>query len=143
MKRICALDFGFRRIGWALSDMSQILVASSGAFEYHATENVIGVIQTLIKEKSVEKIVLGYPLNMQGEKTKQTESTIKFQQTLEKVISIPIELFDERLSSVQAGRNLHKMGIRTGHQKGKVDAMAASLILETWLQRKAFRSHRE
>ncbi len=91
----------------------------------------------------MEKIVLGYPLNMKGEKTKQTESTLKFQQILEKAISIPIELFDERFSSVQANRNLHEMGIRTGHEKWKVDAMAASLILETWLQKKAFQSNRE
>ena len=90
-------------------------------------------LEGLITENEVDKLVVGIPYNMKGEDTKQTLKVKEFISFLESNLLYDIELIDERLSSIEAEKTMHKMNIKTGHNKSDIDKIAASVILQEYL----------
>ena len=126
MGRILSIDYGEKRIGLALSDMDQKIAFE---FEIWSPKEFREKIADLVVEKEISEIVLGYPINMSGEKTKKTQEVLDFKEKLENLVSLPVELVDERLSS-QMATNVFGTG------KG-IDALAAQIILQHYIDKKS------
>ena len=132
MGRILGVDYGEIRIGLALSDDTKTI-----AFPYKTIKNknvnfLLNFLRKLNSEKSVESIVVGLPLGMDGRDTQQTKKVRIFSDSIG-ILGLPIFLQDERLTSVSAKKSLIKQNIKTGHNKEKIDEIAASILLQQFL----------
>ena len=133
MKRILGIDYGSVRIGLALSDLTQTIAKPFSTINYKNFDDLLIQLNQIIHLNEVDKLVIGVPYNMKGEDTKQTLKVKEFILYLESNLPYDIELVDERLSSVEAEKTMHKMNIKTGYNKGKIDKIAASIILQEYL----------
>ena len=133
MKRILGIDYGEVRVGLSLSDLTQTIANPFKTIMYKSVDNLLDQLKEIIAENEVEKLVVGVPYNMKGEDTKQTLKVKEFISFLESNLSYDIELIDERLSSIEAEKTMHKMNIKTGHNKSDIDKIAASVILQEYL----------
>ena len=127
-KSILALDVGDRRVGVALAD-SQIKIAVPYGY-LERSDKIIQQISELMLDHDINILVVGYPRNQSGEATKQTESVEQFAKKLAEVeIDADLVFQDESLSSVEAERRLGRV-----KDKGEIDAEAASIILQDYLE---------
>jgi len=133
LKRILGIDYGEVRVGLSLSDLTQTIAKPFKTIMYKNTDNLLNQLKEIIIENEVEKLVVGIPYNMKGEDTKQTLKVKEFISFLESNLSYNVELIDERLSSIEAEKTMHKMNIKTGHNKSDIDKIAASVILQEYL----------
>ena len=134
MNRALGIDYGDTRIGIAVSDPLKII--SKPLRTLKNNDNFLTELQNIIKEKNVDAIVVGYPIGMKGQVTKQTEKVDSFIELLAENINIKIVKVDERLSSVSASNSLIQQGIKTGHNKELIDDTSAAIILQEFLDRK-------
>ncbi len=132
--RILALDLGEKNIGVAVSDPLEITAQGVKVIRRSNMSKDLAHIRELVKEYSVEKIVLGYPLNMDGSAGEKARETLVFKEKLENVFSLPVVIWDERLTTVAAQRTLLAAGLRRSERKKVVDKVAAVLILESYMQ---------
>ena len=93
----------------------------------------ISKLRKLVLKNNIEKLVIGIPKTLKNTESIQTKIVIEFIQELQKNVDIPIETVDERLSSVSAQKSLVEQGIKTGHNKGKIDETAAAIFLQEYL----------
>ncbi len=133
MNRILAIDFGDVRVGLALSDLTCTISKPFKTINYINIGDLLNQIFEITKENKVNKIVVGIPYNMKGEDTKQTIKVREFVSELENKMDYKIDLIDERLTSSEAEKFMHQMNIKTGHNKDKIDKIAASIILQEYL----------
>ena len=140
MARILGIDYGERRIGLALSDPTGIIARPLLTLDQKEDSDWNSTLLAICREQEVGSIVVGYPLNMKGEKSPQTDKVDQFILLLKKITPLPVHTYDERLTSVAAKRELVRQGIKTGHDKGAVDQTAAALLLQDYLDWKALRS---
>ena len=133
MKRIIGIDYGEVRVGISLSDLTQTIAKPFRTISYKNLDDLLTQLKEIIIINEVDKLVVGVPYNMKGEDTKQTVKVKEFISFLESNLSYDIALIDERLSSIEAEKTMHKMNIKTGHNKGKIDKIAASVILQEYL----------
>ncbi len=133
MSRILGVDYGGRRIGLALSDPLWIIAKPFKVIDRKKTGDYLSAILEIAKENDVERIVVGVPLTLRGEHSQQTEIVNKFIEELFSVGKIRVIPIDERLSSVAAKLSLREQGVKTGHEKGRVDETAAAIILQEYL----------
>jgi len=131
--RILGLDYGRRRIGVAISDPLGLTAQPLETWKGLRWEEVTEKICTLIDPLGVERVILGFPLTLAGEKGKMAQEVQKFTTHLQKRISIPITLWDERLTSVQAGRIIHSLDKKPSRKKERVDLIASVLLLQNYL----------
>jgi putative Holliday junction resolvase len=124
MSRILALDFGEARCGCALSDPTGTLASPIGAVERPATRRGLARIADLAREHDVERVVVGLPLTLAGEEGQQARATRDFAARLAELVSVPVDLHDERLTTRQAER--------TGGG-ADADSRAAAHLLEAYL----------
>ena len=136
MNRILGLDYGERRIGVAISDPLGIIASPFLVIDRKITPDYLSELKHIIQIKDVNKLIVGLPLNLKGEDTKQTEKVKNFITELSLELELPVNTVDERLSSVSAEKELQKMGVKTGHEKGRVDETAAAIILQEYLDSK-------
>lgn len=134
--RIIGLDFGSKTVGVALSD--ELLITAQGIeIVRRKSENklrqTLARIEELIKEYNVEKIVLGFPKNMNNSEGERCEKTLEFKEMLERRTGLTVELWDERLTTVAADNLMMEAGIRRENRKEYVDQIAASFILQGYL----------
>jgi len=139
MSRFLALDYGEERVGVALSDESSNLASPQAAVPLKPFRKFIGSLKRIIRENEVVAIVVGIPRNMDGSYGPSAESAQDFANRLKETIAIPIECFDERLTTVQASRALHQGGRTAREQKGLIDSASAQIILQTYLDHLAFK----
>lgn len=128
--RILAVDPGERRVGLAVSDPLGIIAQGLPTFDRKSDGDVFARIATLVLEYEVVCVVVGYPTALSGRKTDATARAEAFMAELRRRVGVPVEPWDERLSSTEAGR------ILAGHVRGdkkKIDRMAAVLILQGYL----------
>ena len=133
--RIIALDVGERRIGVALSDPTGTLASPLTTIN-HASEGIqptLDAIVRLVQENEASEIVVGIPVSMSGREGPQARVIRDFVKRLAERTTVPIRRVDERLSSVQAERMLRDSGARPSRDKGKIDAAAAAIILQSYL----------
>ena len=134
--RIIGLDFGSKTVGVAVSD--ELLITAEGIeIVRRKSENklrqTLARIEELIKEYNVEKIVLGFPKNMNNSEGERCEKTLEFKEMLERRTGLTVELWDERLTTVAADNLMMEAGIRRENRKEYVDQIAASFILQGYL----------
>ena len=134
--RIIGLDFGSKTVGVAVSD--ELLITAQGIeIVRRKSENklrqTLARIEELIKEYNVEKIVLGFPKNMNNSEGERCEKTLEFKEMLEWRTGLTVELWDERLTTVAADNLMMEAGIRRENRKEYVDQIAASFIIQGYL----------
>ena len=134
--RIMGLDFGSKTVGVAISD-PLLLTAQGKEIIRRKEENKLrqtyARIEELAKEYEVERIVLGRPKHMNGTEGVRVELTEEFKANLERRSGLPVVFWDERLTTVAADKAMMEAGIRREHRKEYVDMIAATLILQGYL----------
>lgn len=131
--RIMAIDYGDARIGLAVSDPTGLICGEAWTMEEWNMERAARRICEEAEKRDVERFVLGLPKNMDGSEGPRAEKSHDFKSMLEAGGSIPVTLWDERRSSIEAHAILHAAGKRERAHRRTVDAVAASLILEGYL----------
>lgn len=134
--RVLGLDFGQKTIGVAVSDPFGWTAQGIEIIKRNQETNLkdsIARIGEIIKEYNVEKIVLGYPKNMNNTIGERGEKTEAFKKKLEKAFNLPVILWDERLSTVGAERTLLEADLSRKKRKNVIDKMAAVFILQGFL----------
>ena len=142
--RIMGLDFGSKTVGVAISD--ELLITAQGIEivrrkEENKLRQTLARIEELIVEYGVTEIVLGYPKNMNDTLGERVEKTQDFKEKLERRTGSPVALWDERLTTVAADRAMMEAGIRRENRKDYVDQIAASFILQGYLDLKKNKSN--
>ena len=137
--RIMGLDFGSKTVGVAISD-ALLLTAQGVEIIRRKDENklrqTLARIEELIVEYEVQEIVLGLPKHMNASEGVRVELTQEFKEKLERRTGLPVVFWDERLTTVAADRIMMEAGIRRENRKEHVDRIAASLILQGYLDRR-------
>lgn len=131
--RIMAVDYGDAHTGVALSDPTGFLAGSSTTIHIRKAEVVLEELAKLVKEYQVEELVMGFPRNMDGTEGPRAQLYREFAVQLEETTGLKVVLWDERRTTVDAHRILFESGKNAKKRKKTVDAVAASLILEGYL----------
>lgn len=137
--RILGLDLGDKTIGVAISDPLGWTAQGLEVIRRSTEEEDIKKLIDIVNKYQVELIVLGMPKNMNGTIGPQGEKVQQFSQTLENIIKLPVEFWDERLTTAAAERMLIGADVSRSKRKKVIDKMAAALILQGYLDRKASR----
>ncbi len=134
--RILGLDYGAKTVGVAVSDplglTAQGLEIIRRKQESHLRQTIARIVQ-LATEYQVDKIVLGFPKNMNNTLGERAEKTLEFQDRLQKRAGLPVILWDERLTTIEANRTLMECGVRRENRGKYVDELAAVFILQGYL----------
>ena len=136
MSRIMALDYGKKRTGVAVTDPLQIIANGLATVP---TSTVLDFVMNYVKEESVERIIVGYPKQMNNEDSENMKRIIPFVNLLRKRLPlIPVELYDERFTSVLAHRAILESGLRKKARQNKalVDEVSATIILQSYMESK-------
>jgi putative Holliday junction resolvase len=131
--RILALDLGKRRIGLALSDELGISAQGLDTLERTNIREDLARLAQLVVERDVALILIGNPLHMSGREGRQAEHAREFGARLKSVTGLPIEFWDERLTTVEAQRVLRESGISIEKRAKAVDRLAAVILLSSYL----------
>ncbi|MCR5785949.1 MAG: Holliday junction resolvase RuvX [Eubacterium sp.] len=136
--RVLGLDYGTKTVGVAISDPLGLTAQSlETIFRKNPTHlrSTLRRIEELVNEYEAEKIVLGFPMNMDQSKGERCRETEEFKNMLEKRLGISVELEDERLTTVAAEEILIESGVRRENRKAVIDKIAAQIILQQYLDR--------
>ena len=133
LSRILALDLGKKRIGLALSD--PLRITAQGMPNLVRTNNRadLEALGALIREHGVGLVLLGNPINMRGAEGRQSGWVRDFAKTIRSRLGVPVQLWDERLTSVEAGRVLRQSGISIEKRAAAVDRLSAVILLQSYL----------
>lgn len=135
--RVMAIDYGDARTGVAVSDAAGLLTGYTTVVPGRSPERVAEELARIAAERQADELVLGFPRNMDGTEGPRAELYRSFAALVEKKTGLPVRLWDERRTTIEAHQILHAAGKRERAHKKNVDAVAASLILEGYL---AFRA---
>lgn len=136
--RVLGIDLGTRRIGVAVSDPTGTLASPLPTLKRRAGKRVpLAALEGIVGEYGVKALVMGLPLTPDGEESEWTREVREAGDALARRTGLPIHYLDERFTSVQAERAIRGMGLpkKKREEKGRVDAAAAVLILQAWLDR--------
>lgn len=136
MERIMGLDVGDKTIGVAISDLLQMTAQGITTIKRESKEKDYSALEAIIKEYNIKKIVVGLPKNMNGTIGPQGEKTIKFAEKLKNKYKVEIIYEDERLTTMAAEKMLISGDVRRDKRKTVIDKVAATFILQTYLDRK-------
>ena len=137
MARIMGIDYGDARIGLAFSDITGFLVGEAFTLHEHNLDRAVDAIVAAAKERDVSEIVLGYPKNMNATVGVRGEKSEALAEILRDRTGLPVTLWDERQTTVAAHNILSQTGVRGKKRKNTVDAVAATLILQGYLDYKS------
>ncbi|MBN1887942.1 MAG: Holliday junction resolvase RuvX [Thermoflexales bacterium] len=136
MSRILALDVGEKRIGVAVSDELHILARPLKTLAHSSLAGDVSALAVLLAEYAVETLVVGFPCSLSGEEGPQALRVKRYARKLAAALPVPVVLWDERYSTIQAVQRLAEAGRRRRDargDKGQVDAAAAAIILQGYL----------
>ena len=146
-RRVLGLDYGTKTVGVAVSDPLEITAQPLETIERKSAgklRQTLARIEAIIEEygaagqqEKIEKIVLGYPKNMNNTEGDRCEATVSFKNDLERRTGLEVVLWDERLTTVEAERILMDSGVRRENRKTYIDKMAAAVILQNYLDSKS------
>ncbi len=134
MNRVLAVDYGRRRIGLAVSDELGITAQGIPTIRAAGRAKAVAAVAEVAAGWGVGEVVVGLPLNMDGTRGEMADAAETFAQGLREATGLPVSCWDERLTSRSAHRALQEMGERSRGRKGRVDRMAATLLLDTYLR---------
>ncbi len=132
--KIMAVDFGDARTGLAICDPTEFLASPVGVIEERNFERCIEKVGCAVKEHGAKEVVVGYPKNMNGTIGERAEKCDLFSKKLAEIVDVPVKLWDERNTTVSAHNYLNQTNTRGKKRKAVVDAVAATIILESYLQ---------
>jgi putative holliday junction resolvase len=135
--RILAVDFGSVRIGLAVSDALGLTAQGLTTLERTTNESDLTHIGRLAAEYAVSRVIVGHPISHCGEETRMSRRAARFADELRARLSVPVELWDERLTSLEADRVLRDAGAVRRRQPGVRDRVAAQILLQSYLDRRA------
>jgi putative holliday junction resolvase len=131
--RVLAIDHGTKRMGIALSDETATIAQPLEFIPAEPFANFLARLKQLLTEKQVDQILVGMPRNMDGSYGPAALKVQEFVAVLKETIAIPIKTWDERLTSAQANRMLIQAEVRRDKRKQRVDAAAAAILLQSYL----------
>lgn len=131
--RVLALDHGSKRVGVALSDALGVIAQPVGYWDAEPFSGFLTRLKAFLTEKEVALILVGMPRNMDGSYGPAALKVQEFMGVLRTAITVPLQAWDERLTSVQANRLLIEGGVRRNQRKEKVDSLAAAVLLQSYL----------
>ncbi len=131
--RVMAIDYGDARTGVAVSDEQGLLAGYTAVIRSRRPEAALDEIERLSRERGVDELVMGFPRNMDSTEGPRAARYREFAARLEERTGLPVRLWDERRTTVEAHAILHASGKRMKAHRENVDAVAASLILEGYL----------
>lgn len=134
LKRILALDYGKKRIGLAVTDGLGITAQGLDTLERTRVRDDIQQLAKLAHEREVELLLFGDPVHLSGEAGTASKGVREFADRLQRASGIPVSFWDERLTSFEAHEVLNEMGIPRDQRKGKVDRIAAVLLLRSYME---------
>ena len=140
--RVLGLDFGTERVGVAVSDELGIIAQPIEFIHWRPVAGFWERLRALHRDFSCEQILVGMPRNMDGSYGPAAEAVKQFIEQLRQEMDVPIQTWDERLSSVQANRVLLEANVSRRKRKGRIDKMAAAVILQSYLDSGQFRTSR-
>ena len=132
-QRILAIDFGTKRIGLAVSDALGITAQGLPTLQRTRIADDLQTLCDLVEEYSVGKVLVGNPISKSGSETSMSQLAVEFAQKLRKHLTCPVEMQDERLTSVVANQMLREAGLSIGKRQRAVDRVAAVLLLQSYL----------
>jgi putative Holliday junction resolvase len=131
--RILALDHGSKRIGVAVSDETKTIAQPLEYIPAEPFADFLVRLKQLLAEKEIDCVLIGLPRNMDGSYGPAAQKVQTFAGVLKTAITVPVKLWDERLTSSQANKILIQGGVRRDKRKEKVDKMAAAILLQSYL----------
>jgi putative Holliday junction resolvase len=131
--RFLALDIGDRRIGVALSDETATLASGLDTIERVGPRKDLEAVAELVRQHQPAEVVVGMPFNMDGSVGPQAEKVKAFMDQVHAKVGVPVQAWDERLTTVEAHEILRKSGVSWGQRKGLLDKVAATVILQEYL----------
>lgn len=134
--RALAVDLGDKRVGLAVSDSLGIAASPVGVIQVTSPDDLARQVAAVAKDKGATVLVVGLPINMDGSEHKSAASARARAELCGRRAGLPVEYVDERLTTVEAGRRLWESGLTNKNRKSRVDFVAATLILQSWLQQK-------
>jgi putative pre-16S rRNA nuclease len=140
---IAALDLGRRRIGVAVTDAAAMGAHPVGVVERRSMAQDLAAIAAMLRDREVTTIVVGLPLNMDGSEGPAARAARLFADRMAAALKVAVEMFDERLTSFEAEERLKGMPVKKGARKPAIDAIAATVILEGWMQSRAEKISRQ
>jgi putative Holliday junction resolvase len=131
--RVLAVDWGERRIGLAVSDPQEVIASGLETLRVTSAEQGVEGVVRAAREVEAERVVVGMPLLMDGGRGTAAEAAQRLADRVREETGLPVETYDERLTSALSERRLREAGVRTGHAKARVDQGAAMALLESYL----------
>ena len=131
--KVMALDVGEKRIGVAVSDATGLLASPVTAIESEDEPERLEAVLALAAEHEVGEIVVGLPLSLSGRTGPQARQVLRFTSVLAARTAVPVTTVDERYSTVEAQRLLRDAGVEVSRDKGRLDAAAAAVVLQSYL----------
>ena len=135
--RILGLDLGSKRVGVALSDELGWTAQPQGTLEWRGDDRTVEDVMALVRERGVQEVVVGHPLNMDGSAGPASRAAERFAKLLEAAAGVPVHLWDERLSTTAAERVLLEADLSRTKRRKVIDRAAAAFILQGFLDFRA------
>ena len=137
MGRVIALDVGSKRVGYAVSDELGIIASPRGFLKRQSYNKDAAAVAELVDQEQAERVVVGLPTGLSGQPTDQTRRVSQFAEVLASRLAIPVEMWDERLTTVMARRINPSLSRTPQRGAESVDAVAAALILQSYLDHRS------
>jgi putative Holliday junction resolvase len=131
--RVLAIDHGTKRVGLAISDETRTIAQPLEFVPAEPAAKLLQRLQAMVAERNVSQVLVGLPRNMNGTYGPAADKVREFVAALEKVLTVPVKTWDERLTSAQANRFLIETGMRREKRKERVDQTAAAILLQSYL----------
>jgi len=131
--RVLGLDLGDVRIGVAISDPDRRLAVPLGTVQVGRPPGEMRAVADLVREHDVTLVVIGEPVSLDGVRRERATHAANFAEALRAILAVPVVLHDERLSTVEAERSLREAGVGGRRRRSVIDAAAAQVILQAWL----------
>jgi putative holliday junction resolvase len=136
--RVLAIDFGTVRIGLAVSDALGLTAQGLPTLERTSNEADLACVGQIAGDYSAGRIIVGHPVSRSGEATPMSRRAARFAERLQARLGIPVELWDERLTSLEADRILRESGADRRKEPGVRDRVAAQILLQSYIDRRAW-----
>ena len=131
--KIMAVDYGDARTGLAACDRTEFLASPIGVIQEYNFDNTVKKVSYAVQEYAVQMVVVGHPLNMDGTAGERAQKCALFAEKLKELVDVPVVLWDERSTTGSAHQVLNETNTRGKKRKEVVDAVAATIILESYL----------
>jgi putative Holliday junction resolvase len=143
-ERVLAIDLGERRVGLALAEPGRALVEGLPTVDRKALKGkLVDEIRRIALERAVDRVVLGIPLSMDGSEGPAARLTREFEGEMAAALDVPVEEWDERLSTEAARTRLREIGYSEREMRSRLDQLSAVLMLEGWLRARVLAEERE